>query len=135
MSLGRLFRTGRHSADAGSRRKAVPRIQDEAELVRIACHDPDLEVRILAVDRLGAQTVLRRVAVEGEHLDARLRAVRRIEDPTRDRVGRAWGSWWCTAWSARTVERSPSSPTRAWEPSSTSSCRSPSEPQPGVTRQ
>lgn len=81
MGLGQLLRTGRRSADAGSRRKAVRRIQDEAELIRLACHDPDLEVRVLAVERLRSQTALRRVAVEGEHLDARVRAVRRIEDP------------------------------------------------------
>jgi len=81
MGLGRLLRTGRRGADAGSRRRAVGRIRNEDELVQLACHDPDLEVRVLAVERIRSIAALRRVAVEGEHLDARIRAVRSIGDP------------------------------------------------------
>jgi hypothetical protein len=65
-------------ANPSVRLKAVSKLKDPEELVKVACTDESPRVRLTAVSRLNDDHYLERIAQEAESLDVRLVAVERI---------------------------------------------------------
>lgn len=68
------------SAADGSRLKRAHRLNDQAELARLATTDPIVQIRLATAGRVTDQAVLKKIMLEEKEEMVRLTALRRVED-------------------------------------------------------
>jgi hypothetical protein len=76
--MGLFAKHDHHHSDPRVRLEAVGTLEDERELVEVACTDDSPRVRMAAVERLESDAALAEVAKDAAEIDVRLAAVERI---------------------------------------------------------
>ncbi|MGD8393856.1 MAG: hypothetical protein PVF43_00110 [Candidatus Eiseniibacteriota bacterium] len=76
--MGLFAKHDHHHSDPRVRLEAIGTLDDERELVEVACTDDSPRVRMAAVERLTSDAALAEVAKDAAEIDVRLAAVERI---------------------------------------------------------